>query len=186
MRQAIEAQRRQAPHPAVPSAPNTQMPQTRSGAIYNTQYGMASQTGHLPAFGNMSPTTSAGAPSTPNGFNNPFGHVASQNPLMLSAHPFGNNASISTGNPFSQTPGFPAGAGPSSTGFNGQQGFSTPLPFSLATPIHMNPPGQLPTRMSHGLSNLEQLLAVSGPLPGFQPVTPTLERQGDNGAGVFG
>ena len=39
MRQAIEAQRRQAPHAAVPSAPNTQMPQTRSGVIYNTQYG---------------------------------------------------------------------------------------------------------------------------------------------------
>ena len=60
MRQMIEAQRRQATHPAVPSAPNTQMPQTRSGVIYNTQYGMASETGHMSAFGNMSPTTSAG------------------------------------------------------------------------------------------------------------------------------
>ena len=40
MRQAIEAQRRFALSQGEPSAPNTQMPHTRSGAIYNAEYGM--------------------------------------------------------------------------------------------------------------------------------------------------
>ena len=39
MRQAIEAQRRLALSQGGPSAPNTQMPHTRSGAIYNAEYG---------------------------------------------------------------------------------------------------------------------------------------------------
>ena len=73
--------------------------------------------------------------------------------------------------------------GPSSTGLLGQQGLVTPLPFTLATPIHQYQPGQ---SMPGYRTNLEQVLAVSGPLPGFQPITPTQERESDYGAGVFG